>query len=56
MTADTGMDALVQAIEAYTVQWKNDFSDALALRAIQLIFKYLLRAFFSRFRIVFSHF
>jgi len=56
LTADTGMDALVQAIEAYTVQWKNDFSDALALRAIQLTFKYLLRAFFSRFRIVFSHF
>jgi len=45
LTADTGMDALVQAIEAYTVQWKNDFSDALALRAIQLIFKYLPRAF-----------
>ena len=45
LTADTGMDALVQAIEAYTVQWKNDFSDALALRAIQLIFKYLPRAY-----------
>ena len=45
LTADTGMDALVHAIEAYTVQWKNDFSDALALRAVQLIFKYLPRAF-----------
>jgi len=45
LTADTGMDALVHAIEAYTVQWKNDFSGALALRAVQLIFKYLPRAF-----------
>jgi len=32
-------------LKLYTVQWKNDFSDALALRAVQLIFKYLPRAF-----------
>ncbi|MFX0096923.1 MAG: iron-containing alcohol dehydrogenase [Candidatus Hodarchaeota archaeon] len=45
LTADTGMDVLVHAIEAYTAQWKNDFSDAFALRAVQFVFKYLPRAF-----------
>jgi alcohol dehydrogenase class IV len=39
------MDALVHAIEAYTSQWKNDFSDAFALKAIDLIMRYLPRAF-----------
>lgn len=37
MTAATGMDALVHAIEAYTCQAANPISDALALRAISLI-------------------
>ena len=45
LTTDTGMDVLVHAIEAYTAQWKNDFSDAFALRAIQFVFSYLPRAF-----------
>jgi alcohol dehydrogenase class IV len=45
LTADTGMDALTQAIEAYTSRWKNDFSDGLSLKAIQLIFEYLPRAY-----------
>jgi alcohol dehydrogenase class IV len=45
LTADTGMDALVHAIEAYTAAWKNDFSDAYALRAISLISKYIVRAY-----------
>ncbi|MFX1487092.1 MAG: iron-containing alcohol dehydrogenase [Promethearchaeota archaeon] len=45
LTADTGMDVLVHAIEAYTAQWKNDFSDAFALRAVQTVFDYLPRAF-----------
>jgi alcohol dehydrogenase class IV len=44
-TADTGVDALVHAIEAYTSQWKNDFSDAFALKAIDLIMRYLPRAY-----------
>jgi len=45
LTADTGMDALTHAIEGYTSGWKNDFSDGLCLKAIQLIFKYLPRAY-----------
>jgi len=45
VAADTGLDALTHAIEGYVSQWSNDFSDALAIRAIQIIFKYLLRAY-----------
>ena len=37
LTAATAFDALTHAIEAYTVEWKNDFSDGLAIHAIQLI-------------------
>ena len=45
LTADTGLDALTHAIEGYVSQWRNDFSDAMAVKAIQLIFKYLQRAY-----------
>lgn len=41
LTADTGMDALVHAIEGYTSTWYNDFSDGLCLQAVRLIFDYL---------------
>jgi len=44
VTAATGMDALSQGIDAYTVQWRNDFSDALAIHSVKLILKYLARA------------
>lgn len=44
LTADTGMDALTHAIEGYTSNWNNDFSDGLCLKAIRLIFQYLPRA------------
>jgi alcohol dehydrogenase class IV len=44
ITGDTGMDALTHAIEGYTSQWRNDFSDGLCLKAIQLVFDYLPRA------------
>ncbi len=37
LTAATGFDALVHAIEAYSSDWKNDFTDGLALYAIKLI-------------------
>jgi alcohol dehydrogenase class IV len=45
VTADTGMDALTHAIEGYTCQWHNDFSDGLCLKAAQLVFEHLPRAY-----------
>lgn len=45
ITADTGMDVLTHAVEGYTAQWHNDFSDGLCLKAIQLVFDYLPRAY-----------
>ncbi len=45
LTADTGMDALVHAIEIYTGLWHNDFVDGPALQAIRLVFEYLPRAY-----------
>jgi len=44
-TAYTGMDAIVQDIEAYVNQWRNDFSDGLALRSIKILFEYLPKAY-----------
>lgn len=44
ITASTGMDALVHAIEAYTCLQKNPLSDAYAWAAIDLIQVHLLRA------------
>jgi alcohol dehydrogenase class IV len=44
LTADTGMDALAHAVEGYTSQWRNDFTDGLCLKAVRLIFQYLPRA------------
>ena len=41
LTAHTGMDALTHAIEAYVAGLHSDFSDPLALKAIQMIFDYL---------------
>lgn len=44
ITADTGMDALTHAVEGYTCAWKNDFSDGLCMKAMQIVFQYLGRA------------
>jgi alcohol dehydrogenase class IV len=45
VAADTGIDVFVTAVEAYVNQWRNDFSDALAVKATQLFFEYFLRAY-----------
>ncbi len=45
IAADAGIDVLITAVEAHVNQWKNDFSDALAIKSIQLFFKYFLRSY-----------
>jgi alcohol dehydrogenase class IV len=45
ITADTGLDALTHAIEGYTSSYHNDFTDGLCLKAIDLVFTYLVRAY-----------
>jgi alcohol dehydrogenase class IV len=44
ITSNTGMDALTHAVEGFSCTWKNDFTDGLCIKAIQLIFAYLPRA------------
>jgi acetaldehyde dehydrogenase/alcohol dehydrogenase len=44
VTADSGIDVLVHATEAFTSVYANDYTDGLCLQAIRMVFEYLPRA------------
>ena len=45
LTAASGIDAVSHALEAYASVMATDYTDGLALRALQTLFKYLPRAY-----------
>lgn len=45
LTAGTGLDALAHAVDGYLTCYDNDMSDALAIKSIELVFKFLPRAY-----------
>ncbi len=45
LTAASGIDAVTHALEAYASMMATDYTDGLALRALEVIFEYLPRAY-----------
>ena len=45
VTADTGMDVLTHATEAYVSTMASDFTDGIAVQAVKMVFEYLPRAY-----------
>ncbi len=45
ITADTGMDVLTHAIEAYVATMASDYTDGLCLHAIKIVFDYLVKSY-----------
>lgn len=41
VTADTGIDALSHALEAYVSTMANEYTDIMALESIKMIFEWL---------------
>jgi alcohol dehydrogenase class IV len=45
LTADTALDTLTHAVEGFTSTYHTDFTDGLCLKAVELVFDYLPRAY-----------